>query len=211
MQRVPGFRMAFLEGGTQWALMLCNDLIDRWKKRSGPALLERSHPKNLDYAELRKLFAEYGSDGHRSHLVDLTDGFEFIGDLPPPQGTDLDDFARCKIATKSDIEQLFETRFFFGCEPDDPSVALALRNPQGLRLAPMFGSDIGHWDQYDIAETVSEAYELVEDRLIDEDEFETFMFRSAARFYTSNNPAFFRGTAVESQVARLLEADSSRG
>jgi hypothetical protein len=40
----------------------------------------------------------------------------------------------------------------FGCEAEDPSVALGLDGralPLGARLNAMFGSDIGHWDVHD--------------------------------------------------------------
>jgi hypothetical protein len=38
---------------------------------------------------------------------------------------ELDDFAACKIERTADIADLFVLNFFFGCEPDDPTVTYA--------------------------------------------------------------------------------------
>ena len=61
--------------------------------------------------------------------------------------------------------------FYFGCEADDPGVALAFnrrQNPMGARLNAMFSSDMGHWDVRDMGEILGESYQLVERELIDE-------------------------------------------
>jgi hypothetical protein len=49
-----------------------------------------------------------------------------------------------------------------------------------------------------------EAWELVDDGLLDADEFRDFTFGNAARMLTANNPDFFAGTAVEAATAKLL-------
>jgi hypothetical protein len=51
---------------------------------------------------------------------------------------------------------------------------------------------------------LGEAWELVDDGLLDHDEFRDFTFANAARMLTAGNPDFFAGTAVESDVAKLL-------
>lgn len=120
----------------------------------------------------------------------------------------LDDWARCQIESIEDIKDLFVPSFFFGCEADDRMVAWAFNakvNPMGARLGAMMSSDIGHWDVNDMTEVVEEAYELVEDGLISEDDFREFTFTNAVRLYASMNPDFFKGTACESAVVRLLD------
>jgi hypothetical protein len=77
-------------------------------------------------------------------------------------------------------------------------------NPFGAELKAMMGSDIAHWDVPDVTEVLEEAWEMVEHRWIDEAAFEKFVFVNPARFYTDTNPAFFKGTVVESAVDRLL-------
>ena len=52
---------------------------------------------------------------------------------------------------------------------------------------------------------LEEAYELVEKELLDEDDFRDFVFTHAATLHGGMNPDFFKGTVVESEVARLLE------
>src|SRR5690606_32148258 len=87
------------------------------------------------------------------------------------------------IESAEDLRPLFEPNFYFGCEADDPLVALAFNrkmNPFGARLKAMFSSDIGHWDVPDMTQVLEEAYELMEKDLLDEDEFRDFVFTNPA-------------------------------
>ena len=76
--------------------------------------------------------------------------------------TDVDEFAETGVKTEQDIRRQFQN-YFFGCEADDPTNALAFRGPRKAHLHAMFSSDIAHWDVPDMSETVEEAYELVDD------------------------------------------------
>jgi hypothetical protein len=49
-----------------------------------------------------------------------------------------------------------------------------------------------------------EAYELLEHELITPDDFHDFVFGAASRFFTNLNGDFFKGTAVEAEVAKYL-------
>ncbi len=69
----------------------------------------------------------------------------------------------------------------------------------------MFSSDIGHWDVVDIREVTAEAYEMVENGRLNEDEFREFMFANAVRMWGWVNPDFFRGTVIESEAANALK------
>jgi len=83
-------------------------------------------------------------------------------------------------------------------------------NPMGVRLGAMMSSDIGHWDVSDMTEVVEEAYDLVEDGLISEEDFRDFTFTNSVRLYAGLNRDFFKGTVCESAVERLLNEGSSR-
>jgi hypothetical protein len=114
---------------------------------------------------------------------------------------------RSKISRKEDFLDLYASRFYFGCEADDPINAWAFNrkaNPLGARLNALFSSDIGHFDVPDMTEVVPEAYELVEHGLLDDDDFRDFMFANAVRFWGEVNPDFFKGTVVEKQAAAVL-------
>jgi hypothetical protein len=103
--------------------------------------------------------------------------------------------------------------FYFGCEADDPITAWAFdtrKNLYGAKLNAIFSSDIGHWDVVDMREVTSEAYELVEHGLLNEDEFRDFTFTNTARMWGSMNPDFFKGTVVESEAAKVLAAEPRR-
>jgi hypothetical protein len=56
----------------------------------------------------------------------------------------------------------------------------------------------------DMTEVTEEAYELVEEGKITEDNFRDFVFVNPAKLWTDMNPHFFKGTVVEKQVEKLL-------
>ena len=78
----------------------------------------------------------------------------------------------------------------------------------GVQIRAMFSSDMGHWDVPDMTEVLGEAYELVDDGLIDGNDFEAFVFGNPVRFYTSVNPDFFAGTRVEAEAAKVVSEGS---
>jgi hypothetical protein len=49
-----------------------------------------------------------------------------------------------------------------------------------------------------------EAYELVEDGLIGEEDFRDFVFVNPVMLWAGTNNNFFKGTAVEGDAARVL-------
>jgi hypothetical protein len=49
-----------------------------------------------------------------------------------------------------------------------------------------------------------EAYELVEDGLLTEDNFRDFVFANAVRLWGTQNPKFFEGTRVAREAAAVL-------
>ena len=54
-----------------------------------------------------------------------------------------------------------------------------------------------------MSEVTEEAWELVEHGLLTEEDFRDFVFANPVRLHTALNPDFFKGTVVESAVARL--------
>jgi hypothetical protein len=102
---------------------------------------------------------------------------------------------------------MFTSHIYVGCEADDPMNALAFdgeKNPLGARFRPILGSDIGHWDVTDVSDVLCEAYELVDDGLMSERDFEEFVFTNPARLYAGSHADFFAGTKVEREVADLM-------
>ena len=78
---------------------------------------------------------------------------------PPPHDLVLER-VRSGIDALEDLKVVFGSNFYFGCEADDPTNAWAFDtriNPLGVRLRPILGSDIGHWDVTDMSEVVEEA------------------------------------------------------
>ena len=210
-RRFPTLKFGFLEGGVGWACQLYVDLIEHWEKRKLDAL-EEVKPENLNVDLLRQLAESYGSQ----EIVDaLKESAAPLDTAMQPYGVEtggienLDDYSACQIEKKQDFHDLFAKNFYFGCEADDKMNALAFNRkhiPLGSQMNALFGSDIGHFDVTDMAGVLPEAYELVEDGLMDADNFRDFVVTNPVHFLADANPDFFKGTVVEKEAAAVLAA-----
>lgn len=214
-RRFPTLNFAFLEGGVAWASELFAGLQSHCAKRN-PVTIANYDPKNLNVDLLADLFERYGQgmvrgrpDPRDPSFVRWPGGWHWSDDNLVAHEID-----RLGIRTGEDLRRLFQANFYFGCEADDPLVALAFDdrvNPFGLKLKAVFSSDIGHWDVTDMEEVLEEAYELVEHDLIDEADFRDFVFANPATLHAGMNPDFFKGTVVEQEVTALLKAGTAKG
>ncbi len=205
--RFPTLKFAFLEGGAGWATQLYNSLFEYWEKRNLEALRENLDPAKLDVDLLVEMFAKYGNayltperiraEPHQSPVSNNL----FV----PPE--EVNDFAPTGVKKPEDIRDIFARNFYFGCEADDSLNVVAFDsriNHYGLKLNAILGSDIGHWDVPDMTKVMVEAYEMVEDGFIGEDDFRDFTFGNAVSMHAGMNPAFFEGTVVEKEVAAFM-------
>jgi hypothetical protein len=178
-RRFPKLKFAFLEGGAGWACNLYSDLIPHWKVRH-PQALEVCNPARLDVEELISLVERYGSGFMRDTIEKWPLAkYSPMGSATPEQR---DDFARCGIKRGEDIRDLFVHNFYAGCEAEDPMTAVAFNtsiNPYGAKINVLLSSDIGHFDVFDITEVLAEAFELVENGVLNEDQFRDFTFANA--------------------------------
>jgi len=196
-RRFPRLRFAFLEGGVAWAAQLAADLVGHFEKRNRDAI-HSYDPAALDRARLAELAKRYGAPPVVAKLGELGANLHLLSE-PGEDPKRLDEFAGVGVESAEELARLFSERFFFGCEADDPLNACAYdrnRNPAGVRLHALFGSDIGHWDVPDIDEVLIEAWELVEDGVVAEEDFRRFAFASPVALWTAGNPRFFEGSAV---------------
>lgn len=208
-RRFPTLHFGFLECGAGWACSLLAELVGHFKKRNLDAM-EYVDPARLDLEALMELIEHYGDP----FTVDHLDQARAYYDRPFAPLPEEDDFARVHPRDAAELISLFVPRFYIGCEADDHSVAWAFDsavNPGGSQIRAMFGSDVGHWDVTDVGDVVVEAWELVEEGLVDEEGFHRFMFSNPVLLHTSNNPDFFVGTRVEDQVAELLDDQGDGG
>ena len=109
-----------------------------------------------------------------------------------------------------DLRALFCDNFYFGCEADDRMTAVAFNrrlNPLGMCMNAMFGSDIGHWDVMDARSILSEAYSLVDAKLLSLEDFRALTLLNPARMHLRMNPDYFEGTVLESTARALLASD----
>ncbi len=201
-QRFPKLRFGFLEGGVAWAANLFSDLLGHYEKRNRDTIAHYD-PEELDHGLLAQLMKEHAPPQVRESLDRLDEALLMLSD-PEEDRNAIDEFRDATVESKSDIKALFEQRFFFGCEADDPMNAIAFdreKIPMGARLNAVFASDIGHWDVPDFREVLPEAWELVADGHLDLDDFRAFSCDNAISLLAGARPDFFRGTVVEDYVA----------
>lgn len=212
-KRFPTLKMAFLEGGVGYACQLYADLIEHWEVRNRDAL-EVVNPANLDHEAVIQLAQKYGPQDMQRLLVNREAAL--YAAMEPETATatgdeqNLDDFAACEIDRVEDFRTLFRN-FYFGCEADDRMNVWAFNdrvNPLDTKVNALFSSDIGHFDVPDMTEVLEDAYGLVTENLMSDDDFRAFTFENPAHFWAGGNPDFFNGTAVE-QAVKSLFADQA--
>src|SRR5262249_3900360 len=153
--RFPNLHFAFQEGGVAWASALLAGLINHWEKRNIGAI-QHYNPANLDRAPLEQLFEGHARGAPAERRDPLSEGVIMLSD-PDELPRDVDQFGESLVGGVDDLIAMFSTRFFYGCEADDPMNALAFAsalNAGGAVLPAVFSSDIGHWDVPDMREVV---------------------------------------------------------
>ena len=206
-RRFSDLNFAFLEGGVGWACGLLLDLVEHWEKRNPVALRANLQPTNVDLTEFKRLWEQYAPDRLTGRFAEIVDSFStFFPGMDATELTDrevdaFDDFAAAGIGSVDELRHEFRRNFYFGCEADDRMTAVAFDERLGTLLKPVFSSDVGHFDVTDMSAVLAEAWELVEDGLITEANFEEFTFGNAVDLHAGMNPEFFVGTVVEEAVA----------
>jgi predicted TIM-barrel fold metal-dependent hydrolase len=202
--RFPELRVALLEGGVVNGSRLYTDIYSRWKKRNVEAL-ENMNPANIDREQARELFLQYGDDATVA-AIDQLETTLGIGRGNVPMDV-RDDFARMAITRPEDLRDRFIPNFYFGCEADDPLAFVAFNrkaNPFAEQVRAIMSFDLGHWDVTDMNHAAAEAYEQLEDGLIDAADFRNFAFRYSVQLYAGPNPSFFDGTRIENEARAEL-------
>ncbi len=160
-------------------------------------------PAKLDIDLLIDMFDKYGDE--RLSVERITaEPYHPITTHLLVSPEEVNDFKPTGVTKPEDIRDIFQRNFFFGCEADDSMNAVAFDpkiNRYGLKLNAILGSDIGHWDVPDMTKVMVEAYEILEDGFVTEDDFRDFTFGNVVTMHTDMNPVFFEGTALEGEVA----------
>ena len=186
-RRFPDLRFGFLEGGVGWGCQLFGDLIEHWERRGakGSTIWTRPSSTGRCCARWSTNTAMKTSPPNSTSATAGRAGGGLAGRRRP-----LDDYAACNITKKQDWIDLYATPYYFGCEADDRmnAVAFGKIEPFGARINAIYSSDIGHFDVSDMRDPLPEAYELVEDGHISEDDFRDFVFANAVRLWGTQNP-----------------------
>ncbi len=199
--RFPQFRIGFLEGGVAWAVSLLADLIGHWDKRNAQAIGDLD-PAILDVDAVMATLQQYGDEPVLGQLDRIREHFS----RTPGRPDNLDEFSAAGFTTVDEIISVFCDRMFFGCEADDPLVGWGTGTRikhRPVKLRPILGTDISHWDAPVMNEVIVEAFELLEDKVIDESEFRAFVFENPVSLHKSSNKDFFLGTVCEQAAASV--------
>lgn len=209
-RRFPQLNFAFMEGGVAWASALYNDAVEHYEKRNIDTMLEWLDPEKLDIELLADMVSQYGDGIHLT--ADRIRAQPHINVAKPAEeGEVLDEWAACEMTGPEDLIDLFVRPFYFGCEADDRTIGVAFdrrMNHFHQKLKPVFGSDIGHWDVPDVTEVLPDAWSLVEDGVVSEEDFRDFVFTNGVRLHGGMNPRFFEGTVLETAAAGVLRQES---
>lgn len=196
-RRFPQLPIGVLECGVNWATTLMTDMVEHWEKRNGTAIHELS-PDAIDWSLLVGLLEKHGEGlvPEGRHRADLEADARLLPATGAPPAH-LDDWRFVDAADEHELVSLFADHFYFGCEADDRTLAFAFSPALPKTLRPIFSSDIGHWDVTDMASTLAEAWDLVEDGLLTQEQFRAFVHDNPRSMLTAVAPDFFVGTAVE--------------
>jgi predicted TIM-barrel fold metal-dependent hydrolase len=217
-KRFPQLRIAMLEGGADWGAHVYIHLVDRFSKRSLQGL-QNYNPELTNADGLFELFERYGGEitnGHslsKAELVESVLGSSFNRYSRQPSASELEDFAAADIQTIEDIRDRWVNSFFFGSESDDRTIGAAFNtkaNPLGAKINAIYSSDVGHWDVPDLTAPLAESWDLVQEGVISEDDFRSYVFANPYKFYTEANPDFFQGTAIAPQVSDIASLELDR-
>jgi len=207
LDRVPDLTVGLLEGGVSWACDMIPSVEDHFAKRSIDALLRNLDPSGLDEEAFREQMASADLASYKRFGVEevlpqrgnfATSAALGAEDWSQKDIDRIDEWKQSGIRSRNDATRAFSRAFFFGCEGDDRTLARAFEDRRRGRayLKPIYGSDIGHYDVPDMGEVLHEAFELVEEGLIEAGDFEDFVYKNPVEFWTRHAPNFFSGTAI---------------
>lgn len=206
-RRFPRLPFAFQECGVWWAAALLADAVEHWERFNADALVRYFDRSRFDAAEVATLLRRYAPEHAGSASAEEIAATLLLG----ADEAGAAEWDALGVSSPEELVQRFTSSFFFGCESDDRMVAhaFARSNPLGCELRAMLGSDISHPDTPDLGAILPNAFDLVEEGLVQPDQFERFVFANAVDCFTRTNPQFFDGTAIE--VAARRQVDAGRG
>ena len=197
-RRFPDLHCGFLEGGIAWAAQLYADLLGHYEKRNTD-VVGMFDPRRFDVDLCAQLLDQFATGRIAARRDRYERNAAKAKAAAPSDELGFDDFAESLVSAPEQIVDIFTRQFHFGCEADDALNALAFDRrvlPHGVTLRAMFSSDIGHWDVPDMRGVLLEAWELVDEGLLDEAQFRDFTCGNIVHMLTAANPDFFAGTAV---------------
>ena len=172
----------------------CSETCSAIGKSATLAAIAHNDPAKLDRSLLEELFARHAKGRSAERRDQLFNDLAMLSD-PDELPGDIDMFGESGFTSAQEIIDVFSSRFFFGCEADDPMNVLAFSrdlNPGGVTLPAIFASDVGHWDVRDMREVLPEAYELVEHGQITEEDFADFVFVEPGQALDLDEPLVLR-------------------
>jgi hypothetical protein len=82
-----------------------------------------------------------------------------------------------------------------------------MHSRQVTKLGAILSSDISHFDVPDMTEVLEEAWKLVGEKEMSEEDFQAFGLGDVVRLWANLNSDFFKGTAVERRAQQFLDRE----
>ncbi len=203
-RRFPDLPFAFETAGVTWAATMFADLVDLWAARNRERV-GRNDPVHFDLTRARDAFARHASPRLQQRAGDLSSLLARMSWLPDADlERHLDEYAVAGVSDPRDVVERFARRCYFGCEGSDRFTFLAFARdvlPFETPLKPIFTTDMGHFTSTPMAELLPTAYRSVLDGRLSAEDFRALTFANPVEMFTTANPDFFAGTAVEKPVA----------
>ena len=207
LHRIPELTVGLLEGGVSWACDMVPSMEDHFEKRSIDAMLRNLDPAGVNESAFEEFvstadlsaYQRFGVESVRPQLGNFATAASLgAEDWSQKDYERMDEWKQSGIRAHGDATEALSRAFFFGCEGDDRTLARAFEDRRRGRayLKPIYGSDIGHYDVPDMGDVLQEAYELVEEGLIEPSDFEEFVYRNPVEFWTRHAPDFFSETVI---------------
>ena len=200
--RFPGLRFAFLEGGVGWSAQLLADLLGHFEKRN-PAAVTAYDPRRFDVDLASRLIDEYAPPP----MAQLRDRYIRIAErlrdaaARPPGGirrlrpVRLDERAS-RSSTSSATNCSSDAKPTIRSTPSRSTVDCCPTAPDSTRCSPPTS---GTGTYVTSGRCCREAWELVEDGLVDAAAFRDFTFGNITRFFTAANPPSSTGPSWSPQ------------
>ena len=203
--RFPKLRLALLEGGASWAARLLHDLVGHYEKRN-PVAIQHYNPASFDRGVWNDLFERHGAKlaAMASSGPDIHQLAFGSNDRSAPTSTSSRPAASRPKTTSRSASSRTSSSAARPTTRSSTTPSTRTRSRAVGRFARSSAPTSATGTSPTCATSSTRPSSSSRRAASIAKQFRAFTFENAARFYTDTNPRFFEGTAIESDVAKLL-------